>query len=807
MNSFVTRSSLAMLLWGFLAPCAAYDLATHARMTQAAYTASILGEGSSVIESRLGLDVWTQRTRSPFRTRFGDFYFDMSVGNGLVFARSAKPYEISAMPGRSQNPDILRINGWLMRGAIREDDGGLVAAIKNWEPYDDPYGNFNRYCNHFYDPVVVRSGFGRAFSGFCFNETPLDAVQWVLGSLDPFQTPAVELAARRNHFTVLDAREAMWRALTLRDRAGNDVPRFGYTGEEVRKIYWATTFRALGDVVHMLQDTAQPQHTRNEGHPLAGGSYEGYLEARARRAPAFVIDALTLTSTQGELPDLTFTGYAAPQFARYADFFTTSRADGDVPAGRGLADYSNRGFFTVDANYGNTVYPWPTSDPSAYQQVTAPANALPYPDMTFHYLNGEVRDQVANQTNVISMTTEGLFEKARGTFLPALPPIYVLNRKNFDDRASLLIPRAVGYSAGFLNHVFRGEMELSLPQDGVYAAVDHGTPAGNHPQTGGFRKVKVKVRNLTPAPASTGIDPMDSTAGQLVAIARFHRNNCYAADLSGEYGSPGMSWQACRNDEQEIVVSDPATVPTTINSEASPVTFTFTTPIPISATDLHLQVAYRGPLGNEQDAVVVQTKDISEPTYAYNFFTWDQFKYNNYPDLNPGPLSFDQWCSQGYPSIQSCYDAMGSTRKYKFSPDASYITGYDPAISQIPQGTWTNLGDEPPFSPLLKSVTPVGALTRMAILMDATPANIVLFVEELIDAAHGTGVFQWVTGLPLSSINQLDYSTNPPSLVPPVTYVSGRGVYVPIEEQVRIEGRSPGVTPPNLVVVPSQISF
>ena len=44
-------------------------------------------------------------------------------------------------------------------------------------------------------------------------------------------------------------------------------------------------------------------------------------------------------------------------------------------------------------------------------------------------------------------------------------------------------------------------------------------------------------------------------------------------------------------------------------------TFNFTTPIPVNATDLYLQVVYRGPLGSEQDAVVVATKDIPEPTY------------------------------------------------------------------------------------------------------------------------------------------------------------------------------------------------
>ena len=45
-------------------------------------------------------------------------------------------------------------------------------------------------------------------------------------------------------------------------------------------------------------------------------------------------------------------------------------------------------------------------------------------------------------------------------------------------------------------------------------------------------------------------------------------------------------------------------------------TFIFEQPLPINATDVQLQVVYRGQLGTEQDAVVVATKDISEPTFV-----------------------------------------------------------------------------------------------------------------------------------------------------------------------------------------------
>ena len=50
------------------------------------------------------------------------------------------------------------------------------------------------------------------------------------------------------------------------------------------------------------------------------------------------------------------------------------------------------------------------------------------------------------------------------------------------------------------------------------------------------------------------------------------------------------------------------------NSEAE-IRFNFASPIPINATDIYLQVVFRGQLGNETDAVVVATKNVSEPNY------------------------------------------------------------------------------------------------------------------------------------------------------------------------------------------------
>src|SRR5579885_404593 len=128
-----------------------------------------------------------------------------------------------------------------MLGAIREDDGPYDAASVENTPVDDPDGAFYRVFNHFYDP---------------YNDPPLtiltelgsSAPDWALGTLSLF-------SLHGNTFSIKAAREAMWRAATLRYGASlnwkpiafapaQDVP----TSEALRYAYWATTFRALGDV-------------------------------------------------------------------------------------------------------------------------------------------------------------------------------------------------------------------------------------------------------------------------------------------------------------------------------------------------------------------------------------------------------------------------------------------------------------------------------------------------------------------------------------------------------------------------------
>ncbi len=358
----------------------------------------------------------------------------------------------------------------------------------------------------------------------------------------------------------------------------------------------------------------QPQHTRNEAHFPFNTGYEEYVNARAAGANSYNIDGQTLTATAGQLPDLIYSGYPIPRFGRYSDYWSTIVTSGNV---WGLADYSNRGFFTLENNVGNTTYPKPLPSESSYTLVR---NA-DFPGINSSYLFGTVDDDVIGSTNGITMSTKSVFD-GLGTVAA-----YTLSKRNYDDRAALLIPRAVAYSAGVLDYFFRGQMEISLPDSRVYAIVDHAAFAGagvppTNAQTGykGFSKVRLKLKNTTDdvhAPGGgTYIQAMG--AGTLVAVAKFHRNLSYQDNLSGEKGAltpEGLPVDPSRSPSEEIVVSQFITVSSVPSDPPQEFEFTFGQEIPINATDLYLQVVFRGALGQEADAVVVATRDISEPTY------------------------------------------------------------------------------------------------------------------------------------------------------------------------------------------------
>jgi hypothetical protein len=191
------------------------------------------------------------------------------------------------------------ILGWFGEGARREDDTKSEA--------------FARYRNHFFDPrpnAPNRGGFtGILIPGVLSG---LPAPDW---ALEPTNIAAQIYSYR-------DARTYFLDALTKSTKAERDSS-------------LALTFRALGQVIHVVQDMAQPQHTRNDLHAFPPSLYERYIDrADIRR-------------------NLNYAAGSIPSFARPRDFFVNDQ-------GTGLAQYSNRSFITQGTNFrwdGRTAQP------------------------------------------------------------------------------------------------------------------------------------------------------------------------------------------------------------------------------------------------------------------------------------------------------------------------------------------------------------------------------------------------------------------------------------------------------------------
>lgn len=666
----------------------------------------------------------------------------------------------------------------------------LIRQGANFEDKD------SRALNHFFNPLT-----NQPLTIFGFSILNATSPDWALEDKGDI---ANNIGGAQD-FSYKDARQSFYKALTAPAKIDRDK-NFGLT------------FQTLGQVIHHIQDMAQPQHVRNDAH------LDKYsVEILGLQLNPLYNPSRYESDTNFDLAKLTplFDLYPPVNSASDTNLLTTPRSFWHTAqgGGMGLAEFTNRNFVSAGTNFDTTRYPSPSlaqavahdEDAHALLQsvgLTPPPECPPTPAgeplkcaMTFYRttVNDTYRPSASRVNEKTS--TSSIFDQ--NLAVKGLTPVSSLNRFNFDAAHEFLIPRAVGYSAGLINYFFRGKMEISLPDEGVYGIVDHNIAAGNTKDTGGFGKIKLKLKNVTPS--GNGIEPMEEGIAALWAIAKFHRNICYQPDLSGEYGSPNKDWSACRAKDEEIVVSEAAIVPVGINNEAQGVTFTFTTPIPINATDLFLQVVYRGPLGQETDAVVVATKDISEPTYLYNYSRLDQYTYGLYPVMTRGPFTWEQWCLQGYPSQDICNRSSGLTHKVQFSATTDPIPGYDPSSSPLPPGQWHgDIANEPPLTPVATLVAPVGTLARVAVLLDASPVNTGLVVWEWIDATDNSSLFQWFTGTALASTSQRDAAND--TLIPSVTYLPGRGVYLPAaENSLLIDGDAESI--PNLMLVPSQINF
>jgi hypothetical protein len=239
-----------------------------------------------------------------------------------------------------------------------------------------------------------------------------------------------------------------------------------------RSLSASHSLQSVGHVLHMVQDMASPQHVRNDQHthPLPGTKfnppwsfYEVYTETQNN-------------DIEYKLRTFAYPEYAIPVFGTAREFFYTP--DPQTTAFKGIADFASRNFTTYLTQYiavaAPSPYPvgsakdlpMPNGTGTAVEKVVVPAgrNSVggEIPAGTADYLTGYIRDEYSGQpTEKTILAASSMLN----SFVPQQYRIYTENTITYHAGYKFLMPRAVGYSAGMINHFFRGRLNLENIKD------------------------------------------------------------------------------------------------------------------------------------------------------------------------------------------------------------------------------------------------------------------------------------------------------------------------------------------------------
>jgi hypothetical protein len=259
-----------------------------------------------------------------------------------------------------------------------------------------------------------------------------------------------------------------------------------------RQANFAKTFRGLGHQMHLLQDTAVPDHVRNDAHPedsifgknrLNGSAYfetwakenTSYINSLASNAEDFLPDVSLNVSYDNLVPITQFCDTNRYTIENPSQFFVNNLATSLTV---GLAEYTNANFFS-----GDTIF-------AAERYSTDDRHYFPYPRKSSTDLQAYIAQikpllvQIAEDgigDKGIWIKKEGDGEKiehfvrtsrwtgkiyktfGEGSLFYSS---FYRDDECHKDYTAKLIPRAVGYSAGLLNYFFRGEMDM-IPDDAI----------------------------------------------------------------------------------------------------------------------------------------------------------------------------------------------------------------------------------------------------------------------------------------------------------------------------------------------------
>ena len=491
-------------------------------------------------------------TEKNFFTKDG-FNLDIFLINNFGFqlgTRQNLKYEWSL------NPFILSqktVEDYILKGATLEDEG-------------------SRPLNHFHDPYRN--------SGLWNNNS---ALVWAQINYDD------------QLYSWQAARIYYYLALTSAAPERND--------------FFAKTFRTLGQVMHLVEDMAVPEHTRSDAHPIVSG-FDGYVEKNIKTSPTidkaldnpFFFDFSALQHKSSA-----FIAEGAP--VSIANLFDTNTYLGITPDNTlsdtsGLSEYSNANFFSTDTNEvdGFPIFPYPELDISWMKSIDVPDPLLPGQTIPrVYFVKTDGPGETNNGQGYKLSAMDVFYRYELGEFGPTdevLLPL--LDDHVLEDYASLLLPRATGYAATLMSYFFRGQIEITPPEQGVYA-LSNGD---------GFDEIRLKAKNITQ-------NDEQMAGGKIELVVRYQiaEEDPFQVDFFSI--NPAL---------HSIVIEEKNGVTSIPSDDQIELVFDLASAnLPLWATDLTFQLVYRGRLGyetssgfvGEEDAVAVGFRDVSEPTIVF----------------------------------------------------------------------------------------------------------------------------------------------------------------------------------------------
>jgi hypothetical protein len=364
----------------------------------------------------------------------------------------------------------------LLKFGVDAEDTHLGADVTK-EPF------WSRAFSHFYNPQANK----KLDLPFTNYTNPVWALETAFGSGGGVNIPSQD-------YSYADAQEYFWKAFSSRYQSDRDLN-------------MGKMFQTLGHVVHMVQDMAQPEHTRLDKHCDAKGCKAAYLltgddtslyeeytnELLKCSGGALVTSPFTASDKDIECDNLRswdnkpfatkkvfLGGYPVPAFASPEDYWHTD----DL---KGIADFSSRNFITTDTHYNlapcgsfpcatpidermrsaSADLPFPSGDPattktsSYFLRDLLPADKLgklsSYKDFKMKFIDLHTTDNFTGATvDIPRMASFSVFSERLSLLRTQpekggaiiLPPEFSINYFNLEQWSKELLPRAVGYSTG-----------------------------------------------------------------------------------------------------------------------------------------------------------------------------------------------------------------------------------------------------------------------------------------------------------------------------------------------------------------------